>query len=158
MKKIYYVIMMVLLCIIDQISKYLVIRYLSVGQSIHIIKNFFRILYVKNNGISFGMLSGMKQIIIIITAVIICYMIYEFIKSENKLHMFSVSLIISGALGNLIDRILRGYVIDFLSFSMFKHEFSIFNFADSLVTIGVLLYIFNMFKEGADERTSSDEE
>ena len=158
MKKIYYVIMMIILCVIDQISKALILRYLSAGQSIIVIKNFFKLLYVKNNGISFGMLSGMKYLIIVITVLIIGYMIYEFIKSKNKLHLFSVSLIISGALGNLIDRITRGFVIDFLSFSLFNREFSIFNFADFLVTTGVLLYIFNMFLEGADERTSSTEE
>ena len=74
-------------------------------------------------------------------------MIYEFVKSEDKFNMFSISLIISGALGNLIDRILRGYVVDFISFTIFAREMSIFNLADSFITIGVILYAFNIIRK-----------
>ena len=75
-------------------------------------------------------------------------MIYEFIKSDNKLHLISTILIISGAFGNLIDRIFRGYVVDFISFTFFGYEASIFNVADSFITIGVIFYIINIILEG----------
>ena len=82
-------------------------------------------------------------------------MIYEFIKSDNKILLFSSSLIISGAFGNLIDRIFRGYVIDFISFTLFKNEMPIFNIADIFITFGVGIYLVFLFMEGKNERVSS---
>ena len=82
-------------------------------------------------------------------------MIYEFIKTNNKCGIISSSLIISGALGNLIDRLFRGYVVDFFSFTIFKKEMAIFNVADSFITIGVIIYIIVLFMEGKNERIKS---
>lgn len=64
-------------------------------------------------------------------------------------------LIVSGALGNLIDRIFRGYVIDFISFTLFNREMAIFNIADTLITFGIIMYIWILFMEGKNERNSS---
>lgn len=151
MKKKYYLFLIFILCILDQISKYIVLKTFEVGEAVSIIKDFLRIIFVKNTGISFGMFSDMKMPIIILTIIIIGYMFYEFYKSENKIHLFAVVLIISGAFGNLIDRLLRGYVIDFISFEIMKHEMAIFNMADSFITLGVLIYIYDMFRNGGDD-------
>ena len=156
MKKKYYIILIIALCILDQVSKLLVVKYLSNNDSLIIINNLLKFLYIKNTGISFGILSGKLYTIIALSILIIGYMIYEFIKSKNRLHLISVILIISGAFGNLIDRIFRGYVVDFISFSFFGYEASIFNIADSYITIGVILYIINIIMEGKNERISSN--
>ena len=155
MKKKYYILLIFVLCLFDQISKLLVIRYLGNNDSFIIINNFLKFLYIKNTGISFGILSGKVYLIICLSVLIIGYMIYEFIKSKNRLHLISTVLIISGAFGNLIDRVFRGYVVDFISFSFFGYEASIFNVADSFITIGVILYIINILMEGKYERISS---
>lgn len=148
MKKRYYILLIFILCILDQVSKLLVVKYLNGNDSLIIINNFLKLLYIKNTGISFGILSGMRLTIIVLSIMIIGYMIYELVKSNNKLHLISVILIISGAFGNLIDRIFRGYVVDFISFSFFGYEASIFNIADSFITIGIILYIINILLEG----------
>ena len=155
MKKKYYIVLILMLCAFDQVSKLLVVKYLSNNDSLIIINNLLKFLYIKNTGISFGILSGQKYIIVALSILIIGYMIYEFIKSNNRLHLISVVLIISGALGNLIDRLFRGYVVDFISFSFFGYEASIFNVADSFITIGVILYIINILMEGKYEKHSS---
>ena len=82
-------------------------------------------------------------------------MIYELLKTKNKLNLIACSLIISGSLGNLIDRVFRGYVIDFISFTLFKREMAIFNVADICITFGVILYIIIILKEGKNERVNS---
>ncbi len=154
MKKKYIIIILVLV-LLDQISKLIVINRFNVNDSLVLIDNFLKFCYIKNTGISFGMLSGSGIIIIILSLLIIGYMIYEFIKSDNKILLFSSSLIISGAFGNLIDRIFRGYVIDFISFTLFKNEMPIFNIADIFITFGVGIYLVFLFMEGKNERVSS---
>ena len=148
--------MMFILCGLDQLSKVLIHKYLGFNEGFTIIDNFLKLYYVKNTGISFGMLSNMKYIIVPLSIIIIGFMIYEFIKEDSKLNVLACSLIISGALGNLIDRLFRGYVIDFISFTFFKHDVSIFNVADSFITIGVILYIIGIFMEGRNEDSSEE--
>ncbi len=154
MKKKYIIIILVLV-LLDQISKLIVINRFNVNDSLVLIDNFLKFCYIKNTGISFGMLSGSGIIIIILSLLIIGYMIYEFIKSDNKILLFSSSLIISGAFGNLIDRIFRGYVIDFISFNLFGKEMPVFNVADIYVTFGVILLIYSIIKEDIHERNNS---
>jgi len=155
MKKKYYLLLIIGLVLLDQFSKLLVVKYLSNNDSLIIINNLLKFLYIKNDGISFGILSGMRIPIILLSLLIIAYMIYEYIHSNNKIHLISVILIISGALGNLIDRIFRGFVVDFISFSFFGYEASIFNIADSFITIGVIIYIINIIMEGKYGKNSS---
>ena len=121
-----------------------------------LIDNFLKFYYIRNTGISFGILSNHTFIIICLTILIIIYMIYESIKNKNnKLLLVSSSLIISGAFGNLIDRLFRGYVVDFISFTLFKREMAIFNLADMFITFGIILYIIVLIVEGKNERNSN---
>lgn len=136
------------LIILDQISKFLIVSNFNVYDKLVIIKNFFKFEYVQNTGISFGLFSGSRIVIILATILVIGYMIYDFIHSKNKIHKVSCILILSGALGNLIDRVFRGYVVDFISFTLFNHEMAIFNIADICVVFGISLYIILMFVEG----------
>ena len=151
MKKKYciFYLLLFILTFIDQITKALVIKFLSVSKSLILIKNFLKFCYIKNTGISFGIFSGKQLMIIIVTFMIISYLIYDFVKNINNKKIFiSTILIVSGALGNLIDRVFRGYVVDFISFTLFGKEMAIFNVADIFITFGVILYILNIIMEG----------
>lgn len=158
MKKDYYKIIffILLLILFDFISKIIITSNLELGQSINIINNFFKFQYIRNTGAAFGFMMNNTIILIIITIFMIIYLIREIkINYKNKFMIFSLSLIISGAIGNLIDRIFRGYVVDFISFSLYNYEFAIFNIADIYITFGVILLIICIFKEGIYERSNS---
>mgnify|MGYP004508856565 FL=1 len=142
------IISMILLCI-DQISKLLVVNLLTKTDSITIIKNFFYLTYINNDGAAFSILVG-KRIFLILIAVLVIVMLIRYIKKnniQNKLELVSISLIIGGSLGNLMDRVVRGYVIDFLDFKIFNYNFPIFNLADTFIVIGVFLLLLKEIRK-----------
>ena len=99
------------------------------------------------------MLSGNTIVLIALTILILIYLFKEIKNNkDNNLLLMSSTLIFSGAIGNLIDRVFRGYVVDFISFTLFKREMPIFNLADIFITFGVLLYLYIIFMEGKNER------
>lgn len=151
-----YFVVIIILVLLDQLTKLLIINSFDVNDKLVLINNFLKFYYIQNTGISFGILSNQKFIIILLTILIMIYVLYETNKNkDNKLYVFSSMLIVSGALGNLIDRIFRGYVIDFISFTLFNREMAIFNIADTLITFGIIMYIWILFMEGKNERNSS---
>lgn len=138
----------ILLCI-DQISKLLVVNLLTKTDSITIIKNFFYLTYINNDGAAFSILVG-KRIFLILIAVLVIVMLIRYIKKnniQNKLELVSLALIIGGSLGNLMDRVVRGYVIDFLDFKIFNYNFPIFNLADTFIVIGVFLLLLKEIRK-----------
>ena len=142
------IISIILLCI-DQISKLLVVNLLTKTDSITIIKNFFYFTYINNDGAAFSILVG-KRIFLILIAVLVIVMLIRYIKKnniQNKLELVSISLIIGGSLGNLMDRVVRGYVIDFLDFKIFNYNFPIFNLADTFIVIGVFLLLLKEIRK-----------
>lgn len=142
------IISIILLCI-DQISKLLVVNLLTKTDSITIIKNFFYLTYINNDGAAFSILVG-KRIFLILIAVLVIVMLIRYIKKNNirnKLELVSISLIIGGSLGNLMDRVVRGYVIDFLDFKIFNYNFPIFNLADTFIVIGVFLLLLKEIRK-----------
>ncbi len=142
-----------LLILFDQTTKYLVSS-LLLDNSLIIIKNFLKFTYVENVGAAFGILKGNIAFLIIISLFLIYYIIKEIKNNKDNNIIYAYSLVLSGALGNLIDRIFRGYVIDFISFTFFKRDMAVFNIADSYITIGVFLLIFFMIKEFYNGRIS----
>ncbi len=92
--------------------------------------------------------------LILITVVLLFYLLKEFKNSKNKLNITAYTLIISGAIGNLIDRIFRKYVVDFISFTLFGHEMAVFNIADTYITFGIILLIYCIVKEERSERVN----
>ena len=151
MKKYFKYVICILLIIIDQLSKYIVSVNFDLYETKVIIKNFFNITYNINDGAAFGILSGARIFFILITVFIMFYLIKnlkEFIENNGKFTIFSVTIIISGIIGNLIDRICFGYVRDFLDFRIFTYKYPIFNFADSFIVIGVILLIISEVKNG----------
>lgn len=146
-KYIFIILFCLLLILIDFISKYLVINLIN-DKVIIIIKNFLKFLYVKNTGAAFGIMSGNIIILVIVTLILLFYIIKEVKNNvDNKWILISYLLILSGAIGNLIDRIFRGYVVDFISFTLFDKEMAVFNIADSYITIGVFLLIILLLKK-----------
>lgn len=134
-----------LLAVLDQVIKYLVSADLKPMGSVTVIDNILNFTYVENRGVAFGMFSGMRWVFIALTALLICaIIIYMFKrKPQSKLFYVCVALIIGGGIGNLIDRIFYGYVIDYISLSFFS---PVCNFADYCITIGTaLLVIYVLF-------------
>jgi len=142
----------ILLCIIlDQVSKLLVISNLEVNTGFSVIKNLFSILYVRNTGAAWGTFSNGTIILAFLSMTFLFFAIkyvYE-IKNISKLSIISYGMLIGGIIGNLIDRLLRGFVIDFLSFNIFGYNFPVFNIADSFIVISIILIVIESFmKEG----------
>lgn len=129
----------------DQILKYLAVTFLQPVGSVEVIPNLFSLTYVENRGAAFGMLSNMRWVFIVFTILVITALVVIVIRKrpQNKLFLVSSVLLIGGGIGNLIDRICFGYVIDYLSLSFFS---PVCNFADYCITAGtVLLVIYLLF-------------
>jgi signal peptidase II len=140
------ILLLVCLVLVDFISKLFVINYLKTD--FIIINNFLKFSYIKNTGAAFGIMGDSTIVLIVVTLIFIYYIIREMRANKlNKISMYSYTLILGGALGNLIDRIFRGYVIDFISFHLFGRDMAIFNMADTFITIGVILLVISIFKE-----------
>ena len=135
--------------IIDQLTKWCVFNYMNLYQSIPIIQDFFYLTYVTNDGMAFGLSLPGGQITLTVLSVFMTLVLVYFFWLERNSHLImklSLSLIISGALGNLVDRILAGKVVDFLHIKIGSYwEWYIFNIADTSVSIGMILFIIHSF-------------
>lgn len=132
-----------ILVIIDQIIKINIKAGFDVGQSKEIIKGFFSITYIQNTGAAFGILKDQRIIFIAMTIAIIAALLFQLLKYNNFLLKLCIVLIISGAIGNLIDRLRYGYVVDMFDFHGIWNY--IFNFADILVVVGVISFCLLIF-------------
>jgi signal peptidase II len=149
--------LIIFLIVFDQLIKFLVTLNFNLGEEFVIINNFLKFIYIKNTGAAFGMFSGNTFMLILIAIVLIWYLIKE-IKTNlnNKLSIISFSLVLGGALGNLIDRVFRGYVVDYISFTLFNSEMAIFNMADIYITFGVLLLLYIVIRDGRNEKNRNN--
>ena len=123
---------------LDQITKRMVVDYLKLHQSIPLINNILHLTYIQNTGAGFGILQGWNTILIFISLIIIGVILFHFDKivKEKQIHI-PIALILGGAIGNLIDRIFIGFVIDFIDFRIWPA----FNIADSAISIGAVWLI-----------------
>lgn len=137
------IVICIILVLIDRLTKWAVSSNMQLNTSIPVIKDFFHITYVENEGAAFSMLSGARWFFVILTIIILAMCIWYYIKVPKvkyyKAIRISLVLIISGALGNFIDRVLTGKVTDMLEFIFGNYHFAIFNFADILVCCGTAL-------------------
>lgn len=141
---------------LDQITKLIAIKNLKGQRPFIIIKDFFQFHYVENRGAAFGILEHQIIFFVIITLLIIAFIFFYIIKHGDDLSVFSklsFSLLIAGAIGNLIDRIRLGYVVDFISVRLFgTYDFPVFNIADIAIVLGtisiMLLIVFNKIEIG----------
>lgn len=136
-----------ILIIIDQAIKWISRTKLTKFESYPVIDGFFHFTYVENRGAAFGMLQNKTWFFVLITFVVVGYMIYFTKKNKNidKKLTFVLSIITAGAIGNLIDRIWLGFVVDMFDFSGIWQF--VFNFADICVVVGGILLIFLIIKD-----------
>ena len=134
-----------IIILIDQLSKFFVRTNFQLNQSIPIINNIFHLTYINNTGAGFGILKSQALILIFISVAVIGIILYNFdkIKNNETLLQILAGFVLGGTIGNLIDRLAYGHVIDFLDFQIWP----IFNFADSFVTIGVIGLIIYLWKK-----------
>ena len=137
---------------IDQISKITIGLFIKLNDSFVIIKNFFSLNYVHNNGAAFSILRNQRLLFILI-GFIALFLLFNYIKDfkENNRNIIAFSFLFGGILGNLCDRLFLGYVRDFLSFKIFSYYFPVFNIGDSLIVIGVILLLIGIIK-GEDKK------
>lgn len=142
----------------DQIAKYFALTRLKPIGSTTIIDGVMNFTFVKNPGAAFGILSGQRWLFILITIVVTTGIIYVFLRlpknKPNNWMRVALLLVFAGAIGNMIDRIFRGYVVDFLEFRFF--EFPVFNIADIYVVTGTALLVFLMLFVLKDEPTKEE--
>lgn len=152
-KKVY--IITLLSFIIDQVSKALVSTYFSLNESVKLINNFLYLNYINNTGASFSILTNKKYLLIVLSLVAIVIIIRYINTFKNTIfNRIGLGLLLGGILGNLSDRILFGYVKDFISLYIFGYSFPVFNIADICIVVGVIILIISILR-GEDKNGSS---
>ncbi len=139
--------------IIDQIVKLIVGFSLELNTSITVFNNFFYISNVHNYGAAFSILYG-NRVFLVIVSIITLVLVYYFLLKNKKFSWFNIifySLLIGGILGNLFDRIIYGYVVDYLDFYIFGYNFPIFNVADMCIVVAVILAMIDIIRSENDE-------
>ena len=149
-KNIYALIILAAALACDVVTKHLVVQNFSYFDRVDYLGGFLRITLVYNEGGVFGILQGYKNMFLVVSLVVLAVMVgyyaYEYIYRKNRSMIFSaaMALIVSGAVGNIIDRIRFGFVVDFIELYHRSYHFPTFNIADSSLTIGVSLLIFSI--------------
>ncbi|HZX21571.1 MAG TPA: signal peptidase II [Clostridia bacterium] len=129
-------ILIITILVLDQLSKILALKYLAPAGSIPIIKNVFHLTYVENRGAAFGILQNQKLFFVIFALLALGFIwFYAYNNRLNKVMVYGLGLVVGGVIGNLIDRVRLGFVVDYLHIM----NFPVFNIADSAVVIGVIL-------------------
>ena len=134
------------LVILDQITKALVINFFNLYDSVALLP-MINLTFVVNYGFAFGLLNNpsLNQILVsLVILAIIIYFLYLLIKTQDKIFQLTLTLILAGALGNFIDRIFRGFVIDFIDIYIGKYHWPAFNIADSCITVGFVVLMINI--------------
>ena len=132
----------------DLIIKYLVYSYIDLYRFIKI-TNFLDITHIHNFGISFGLFSGVVHplILVIIALLVIIFVTYLLFISQDNLEFWGLFIVLCGAIANIIDRLINGYVIDFIFFHVNQFYWPAFNFADIYISIGIMMIILNMIRK-----------
>jgi signal peptidase II len=139
-------ILIVLACfILDRLSKMLIVANMSLGDSIKVIDDFFYIHHVINTGAAWSMFNRHTYLLTLLSIVAIVILLY-LLRNSKGLSYYAILIIIGGALGNLYDRVLYGYVVDFLDFIIIGYDYPVFNIADSFVVIGFILLVIDTLR------------
>lgn len=138
-----YALIVVIAIFVDQISKWLVVNHLKDAGTLPLIKDVLHLTYSENDGAAFSILKGMQSFLVIFTSIAMALMFVYMVKLGEKkgsgLLSLALSFVIAGGIGNLIDRLRMGYVVDFVDFRLIN--FAIFNVADVFITVGAALLI-----------------
>jgi signal peptidase II len=148
----------VTILVLDQLTKMIVDRTMSLHQSIPIIVGFFSLTYVRNTGAAFGIFAGSHEafrlpflILVSVLALGFVVVMLKRLRDEETGLITALSFIIGGAIGNLVDRVLYGEVIDFLDFYWSNYHWPAFNVADSCITVGVLITLYYLIKAKGED-------
>lgn len=144
------VILIIIGLVVDRLTKIWAVNVLTGMSEITIIKDFFSFLYIENKGAAFGIFQNKTGFLTIVTIIVMVGIVYYIIKykPKNKFMNIGFSLIISGALGNLIDRIYYRYVVDFICLHYKEvYYFPVFNVADIMVVLGTIIVVLCLLKE-----------
>lgn len=146
----YYYLIALIIIILDQVTKWIVVQKMDLYQSIPVIEQLLYMTSHRNKGAAFGILQGQMWLFYIVTVAVIVFVVIYLRKfaMNNKLAAISMSLILGGAIGNFIDRVVRKEVVDFIDVYIFTYDFPIFNVADMSLVIGVgLMMIYVILDE-----------
>ena len=141
---------------LDQLTKFLTSSFMELYESIPIIKDVIHITYIQNTGAAFGMMKDSRWVFMIVsTVMIIALSLYLYLgHAESRIYGISLAMIVSGGIGNMIDRIALGYVVDMIDFTLI--DFAVFNGADSFVCVGagllILALILDIIKESKEKK------
>ncbi|MED3823164.1 signal peptidase II [Priestia flexa] len=154
----YYMIALAII-IFDQLTKWIVVKEMELGESIPVIDNFLYITSHRNRGAAWGILQGQMWFFYVITIIVVIGLIV-YIRKINKADKWlgvALGLMLGGAIGNFIDRVFRQEVVDFVNTYIFTYDFPIFNVADSALAVGVgIMFILTLF-EGKQKKESTKE-
>jgi len=138
--------------VLDQLSKAVVMAYFDLYELRPVISGFFNLTYITNTGAAFGMLAGEESVwrqvffvTVALTALVIMFFSYRQFRGQGRIFGHAIGMIAGGAIGNLIDRLRYGSVVDFLDFYIRDYHWPAFNVADSAITIGVGLFVLASF-------------
>jgi len=145
---------LIVVLVLDRLSKWVVQSNMTLGESRVVIPGFFHLTYILNPGAAFGMLQGQKWVLVTVSVIVLAALFYfqRKVPQGQRLMRVSMGLIGGGALGNLWDRLLTGKVIDFLDFKVWSY---IFNIADSMIVIGGILLIILLMRMKEDTNDES---
>ena len=141
-------ILTLIVLVFDIVSKLIVRHYLALNESVHVIRGFFDITYVKNTGVAWSIFADNKYLVLILSGLIILGIAYYVYKEKpaRKLTKGAYALILGGALGNFVNRVFYGSVIDFIDVKIFGYDYPIFNMADVFIVIGVILLVCDAWR------------
>ena len=158
----YFYLISLVIVLLDQLAKLLVVRSMRPGQNIPIVPGFFDLTFVLNPGAAFSLFATLPEwirnpffILISAAAAVLIVAYRSRYLRENRLASVSLALILGGAIGNLIDRLRYGVVVDFLDAHIYQYHWPIFNVADSSISVGVALLLIEMLLERRRERKGS---
>lgn len=142
--------------VLDQVTKWLATAYLAPVGTMPFLPGIMELRYVLNDGMAFSMLAGARWLLIAVTAAalaVMCWWAFRKQKSQPRLERFSLLMVIGGGIGNLIDRVLHGYVVDFFATTFV--DFAVFNVADCFVVVGMILLIGSVIWEEYGHKNKS---
>ena len=148
---IYYIIAFVIIAV-DQWTKWLVVKYMRLGESIPIIPNVLYITSHRNRGAAWGILQGQFWLFYLITVIVVIGLVIQRLPRGERLFGIALGLMLGGAIGNFIDRVFRKEVVDFIHTYIGTYSFPVFNIADSALCIGVALVFIKTFFAGTTEK------
>ncbi|UOQ85507.1 signal peptidase II [Gracilibacillus salinarum] len=144
--------------LVDQVTKYLVVANMEIGDRLTVIESFFYITSHRNSGAAWGILQGQMGFFYIITIIVIGFIIFYIQKfaKDSKWLGIALAFVLGGAIGNFIDRLFRKEVVDFFDVYIGSYDYPIFNIADSALVVGVIfIFIYTFFDERNQKRSNT---